>query len=204
MDRRLRLDSGAGRERDRRPAGAAVLRRGCGAHARSRGAAPAGPARGALGLAAALTLLCGAGALLLPYRPTLNFDQASLADAELLYHAEGVQNTIDVVRARSGATSLVIGGNVEADDGYRQRRHFVLKGHLPLLLLPEPTSVLVVGLGMGITLQATARHPGLERIEVVELSPEHLGRTGAAGGRERQRALRIRAFTSASTTAACS
>ena len=95
----------------------------------SRPAAPAGPARGALGLAAALTLLCGAGALLLPYRPTLNFDQASLADAELLYHAEGVQNTIDVVRARSGATSLVIGGNVEADDGYRQRRHFVLKGH---------------------------------------------------------------------------
>jgi spermidine synthase len=140
----------------------------------SRPAGPAGKARGALGLAAALALLCGAGALLLPYRPALNFDQASLADAKLLYHAEGVQNTIDVVRGASGATSLIIGGNVEADDGERQRRHFVLKGHLPLLLMREPASVLIVGLGMGITLQATARHPGLERIDVVELSPDIL------------------------------
>jgi spermidine synthase len=127
---------------------------------------------GRIGAAAAVTLLCGAGAWLLPYRPTLNFNQSTLGDAELLYHAEGIQNTIDVVRSPSGATSLIIGGNVEADDGYRQRRHFVLKGHLPLLLMKEPRSVLVVGLGMGITLQATARHPGLERIDVIELSPD--------------------------------
>jgi spermidine synthase len=139
----------------------------------SRRVAPA-QALGALAPAAALTLLCSAAALLLPYRPALNFDQASLAGATLLYHAEGVQNTIDVVRGSSGATSLIIGGNVEADDGYRQRRHFVLKGHLPLLLLREPASVLVVGLGMGITLRATSRHPGLERIDVVELSPDIL------------------------------
>jgi spermidine synthase len=113
-------------------------------------------------------------ALLLPYRVTLNFNQMQLAGAELLYHSEGVQNTIDVVRSESGATSLIIGGNVEADNGYRQRRHFILKGHLPLLLMEDPKSVLVVGLGMGITLQATARHPGLERIDVIELSPDIL------------------------------
>ncbi|MBW2401497.1 MAG: hypothetical protein JRG80_19950 [Deltaproteobacteria bacterium] len=105
---------------------------------------------------------------------TLNFNQQNLEGSELVYHAEGVQNTIDVMRSPSGATALVIGGNVEADNSYRQRRHFVLKGHLPLLFLAEPKSVLVVGLGMGITLQATARHPGLERIDVVELSPEIL------------------------------
>ena len=127
-----------------------------------------------IGPAGAVTLLCGAGTLLLPYRPTLNFNQSTLADAELLYHAEGVQNTIDVVRSRTGATSLIIGGNVEADNGYRQRRHFVLKGHLPLMLMDDPASVLVVGLGMGITLQTTARHPGLERIDVIELSPDIL------------------------------
>ena len=128
--------------------------------------------RRAIGLAAATTFVCGVCALLLPYRVTLNFAQDTLADAELLYHAEGIQNTVDVVRSESGATSLIIGGNVEADDGYQQRRHFVLKGHLPLLLMEEPTSVLVVGLGMGITLQATARHPGIQRIDVIELSPD--------------------------------
>jgi spermidine synthase len=134
-----------------------------------------------LGVAVITTFACGIAALLIPYRVTLNFNQSTLADAELLYHAEGIQNTIDVVRSKSGATSLIIGGNVEADNGYRQRRHFVLKGHLPLMLQSEPATVLVVGLGMGITLQTTARHPGLERIDVIELSPdilaaqEHLG-----------------------------
>jgi len=127
-----------------------------------------------LGVTALATLACVAIAVMIPYRVTLNFNQKILDDAELLYHADGVQNTIDVVRSPSGATSLIIGGNVEADNGYRQRRHFVLKGHLPLLFQEEPRSVLVVGLGMGITLQATANHPGLERIEVVELSPDIL------------------------------
>jgi spermidine synthase len=132
------------------------------------------PAGRTLPVLAGVGVACGLIALGLPYRVTLNFNQARLDGAELLYHAEGIQNTIDVVRSPSGATSLVIGGNVEADDGERQRRHFVLKGHLPLLLHDDPSSVLVVGLGMGITLQATARHPGIERIDVIELSPEIL------------------------------
>jgi spermidine synthase len=111
---------------------------------------------------------------MVPYRVTLNFNQKSFARTELLYHAEGVQNTVDVVRSHGGVTSLIIGGNVEADDGYTQKRHFILKGHLPLMLHRDPKSVLVVGLGMGITLGATARHPGLEKIDVIELSPEIL------------------------------
>jgi len=123
------------------------------------------------GLLAAALALAGLGAAL-PYRVVLNLHQRAGAEVEILQHAEGVQNTIDVVRSRSGVTSLVIGGNVEADDSETQRRHFVLKAHLPLLFLPEPRRVLVVGLGMGITLQSTLRHPGVERIQVVELSPE--------------------------------
>lgn len=124
--------------------------------------------------AALFTVVCATIAVMIPYRVTINFNQRLFADSELLYHAEGVQNTIDVVRSASGATSLIIGGNVEADNGYRQRRHFVLKGHLPLLLQDDPRRVLVVGLGMGITLQSTARYPGLERIDVIELSPDIL------------------------------
>jgi len=112
--------------------------------------------------------------LMIPYRFTLNFNQHAGADTRLVYHREGIQNTIDIVRSGSDITSLVIGGNVEADDGYTQRRHFVLKGHLPLMFLEEPQSVLVVGLGMGITLQATAHHPGVRQVNVVELSPEIL------------------------------
>jgi len=125
-------------------------------------------------LAFAATLAAGVTPLMLPYRVTLNFNQTRAAETELLYHAEGIQNTIDVDRSKRGVTRLVIGGNVEADDGYVQRRHFVLKGHLPLLFLERPRTALVIGLGMGITLDSTTRHPGIERIDVVELSPEIL------------------------------
>lgn len=111
-------------------------------------------------------------ALMIPYRFTLNFNQNAGAQTRLIYHKEGIQNTIDIVRSGADITSLVIGGNVEADNGYTQRRHFVLKGHLPLMFLEDPGSVLVVGLGMGITLQATANHPGVDAVHVVELSPE--------------------------------
>ncbi|MFQ5415991.1 MAG: fused MFS/spermidine synthase [Myxococcota bacterium] len=128
---------------------------------------------GSRSLAVAVVAVVLAGAsVTFPYRVRLNFNQT--AEGELIYHAEGVQNTIDVIRSESGSTALIIGGNVEADDSYLQRRHFVLKGHLPLLLMDAPRTVLVVGLGMGITLQATARHPGLERTDVIELSPEIL------------------------------
>jgi spermidine synthase len=43
-------------------------------------------------------------------------------------------------------------------------------GHLPLLMHPRPRSVAVVGLGTGTTLGAVARHPEVERIDVMELS----------------------------------
>jgi spermidine synthase len=110
--------------------------------------------------------------LMIPYRFSLNFNQNAGADTRLIYHQEGIQNTIDIVRSGTDITSLVIGGNVEADNSYMQLRHFVLKGHLPLMFLEKPESVLVVGLGMGLTLQATTRHPGLQSVNVVELSPE--------------------------------
>jgi spermidine synthase len=139
------------------------------------------PGRAAVAGALVVTLLATATALSRPYRVTLNLDQRADARAELLYHAEGIHTTVDVVRSADGATSLVLGGNVEADDTPVQMRHFVLKGHLPLLTLDEPGHVLVVGLGMGITLAATARHEGVEQIDVIELLPEVLGAHAVLG-----------------------
>ena len=42
------------------------------------------------------------------------------------------------------------------------------------MFLDDPESVLVIGLGMGITLQATVHHDGIQLAHVVELSPEIL------------------------------
>jgi spermidine synthase len=43
-------------------------------------------------------------------------------------------------------------------------------GHVPLLLHPAPKRVAVLALGTGTTVGAVARHPSVERIDVLELS----------------------------------
>jgi spermidine synthase len=54
------------------------------------------------------------------------------------------------------------------DNSPRERR----QAHIPLLLHPEPRSVLFLGLGTGVTAAGALMHPRLESIEIVELIPE--------------------------------
>ena len=89
-----------------------------------------------------------------------------------IYHGEGIVHTVNILRAPDNTTVMSIGGDVEATTSYGNRRHFILKAELPLLLQEQPRDVAVIGLGLGITLSATARYPGLEKVQVVELSPE--------------------------------
>jgi spermidine synthase len=44
-------------------------------------------------------------------------------------------------------------------------------GHIPALVHPAPRSVLVVGVGAGVTAGAFVVHPGIERIVVCEIEP---------------------------------
>ncbi len=110
--------------------------------------------------------------LLLPRQTVVNFNLQSSTSPDVLYHGEGVAHTVDLVRTVDGNTVMMINGNIEADTTMVQRRHFILKGHLPLLLHPNPADVAVVGLGLGITLAATERHPTVRNIRLVELSPQ--------------------------------
>ncbi|MEE9608110.1 MAG: fused MFS/spermidine synthase, partial [Myxococcota bacterium] len=135
------------------------------------GEGSAGPA-----LAARLAPLAVAGAAVaawwLPPQTVINYNMQSTSRPEVVYHGEGVTHRVDIVRNDQGNTIMMINGNIEADTSLTQRRHFVLKGHLPLLLHREPRQVAVIGLGLGITLAATARNPAPERIRLVELSPQ--------------------------------
>ena len=121
----------------------------------------------ALGLLAVSSLVI----FLLPAQTVLNFNQQQSTRPDIIYHGEGVSHTVDMIRSPNGNTIMMINGNIEADTTLLQRRHFILKGHLPLLLHEDPADVAIVGLGLGITLGATARHPTVDRIRLVELSP---------------------------------
>ena len=110
--------------------------------------------------------------LALPRQTVMNYNQQSTTRPDLLYHGEGVSHSVDIVRAQKGDVIMMVDGNIEADTSFTQRRHFILKGHLPLLLHPAPREIAVVGLGLGITLAAAARNPAVESIQVIELNPE--------------------------------
>jgi spermidine synthase len=110
--------------------------------------------------------------LLLPDQIVTNFYYAGRDKAQVIYHAEGIAHTVDIIKTSKGVTVMQVNGTLEADTTYAQRRHFILKADLPLLLHPDPQDVAVIGLGLGITLGAIDRYPSVRNIEVIELTRE--------------------------------
>jgi spermidine synthase len=108
----------------------------------------------------------------LPGQIVTNYSYAGRENARVVYHGEGVAHNVDIVKTSKNVTLMMVSGNIEADTTYWQRRHFILKAHLPLLLHPDPQSVAVIGLGLGITLSATNRNPAVHDIQVIELTHE--------------------------------
>lgn len=121
----------------------------------------------------AAVLACGAViGLLLPAQTVLNYNSQQGSAPRVIFHAEGMSAVVDVLETPSGVKVLSIDGNVEADTSLPQRRHFVLKAHLPMFALPAgQKSVLIVGLGLGITTSSLLKHADVAEIDVVELLP---------------------------------
>ena len=118
-----------------------------------------------------LFLLSGVVGWVMPRQTVTNLYYASWRHPEVIYHGEGIAHNVDIFRS-DNITTMAINGAGEADTSYAQRRHFLLKAHLPLLLHPDPKNVAVVGLGLGITLSATNRNSKVQNIQVIELSRE--------------------------------
>jgi spermidine synthase len=117
-------------------------------------------------------LLSAGIVFLLPEQIVTNYYYAGGEKAQVIYHGEGIAHNVDIIKTAKGITTMQVNGTLEADTTYAQRRHFILKAHLPLLLHPDPQSVAVIGLGLGITLSATNRNPNVRNIEVIELTHE--------------------------------
>ena len=100
-----------------------------------------------------------------------------VSDSEvLLALEEDVGATVIVKEYRGGGASwlsLELNGTNVAGSSPALLRVQQLQGHLPLLQVDDPRSVLHVGFGSGGTCWAVARHP-VESIDVVEISPRVL------------------------------
>jgi len=92
----------------------------------------------------------------------------ALADSTLLFYRDGLTATVSVHR-EGPLTSLRVNGKTDASTGLDMHMQLML-GHLPLLVRPQARSVMVVGLGSGVTVAAVAAHD-VERVDVVEIEP---------------------------------
>lgn len=92
---------------------------------------------------------------------------------ELLFRREDEYGVMQVVRRPDGLirvtnnrTELIYHLGLALTSYVQQ-----MQGHLGVFYRPEAKSALVLGSGYGITAGALARHPGLERIDAVEIIP---------------------------------
>ncbi|RMF73851.1 MAG: hypothetical protein D6744_15185, partial [Planctomycetota bacterium] len=90
---------------------------------------------------------------------------------DIKYVGEGVDLSVIVARER-GAENLLLTVNatVNASTTYHDMSTNILMSHLPLLLAPRQENVCIIGLGCGVTLGSAAQHPGVQRVDCVEIS----------------------------------
>ena len=88
---------------------------------------------------------------------------------QFLYLAEGATASVAVTEGVAGAKQFHIAGKVEASDMDVDMRLERMLGHIPALLHPRPRSVLIVGVGAGVTAGALSIHPEVERIVICEI-----------------------------------
>ncbi len=101
---------------------------------------------------------------------------ASSRKGTLLFHEPGAGGTVAVIEQRSGSNTfrrLYIQGVSNSGDSMTSLRYMRLQALLPLLIhRGEPRSVLVIGLGTGITAGSLLPYDGLDRRVCAELMPE--------------------------------
>lgn len=113
--------------------------------------------------------------LLFSYAGPSQFYQDLLQDVEPLFHEDGPEASVTVLRTPklpwSPEAPMAIMVNGKSDSStVADMATLRLLAHLPALLAPQRTSALVIGLGTGVTSAELARYQTMERIDTAEIS----------------------------------
>ncbi len=92
-------------------------------------------------------------------------------DANVVYVGEGLTASVAVTAEPDGTLTYHNAGKTQASTYPQDMRLQRMLGHLTTLVPAQPRSVLVIGLGAGITAGAVALDPAVERVLVAELEP---------------------------------
>jgi spermidine synthase len=92
-------------------------------------------------------------------------------DANVVYVGEGLTASIAVTREPSGVLTYHNAGKTQASTYPQDLRLQRMLGHATTLFAESPRSVLVIGLGAGVTAGAVSVDPAVERVVVAEIEP---------------------------------
>ena len=109
---------------------------------------------------------------------------------EPLLEQDYAEGRVRAIRARDGRLLLQVGGKTEGSAAW-DLANTLLLAYLPLATHPEPRSMLVVGLGAGVTLGAARGN--VDELELVEIHPgviDSVSRFGRPGTLEGVRVVR--------------
>ena len=107
----------------------------------------------------------------LPAKPCLWPQLRPGGAPEILYVGEGFNASVAVSRRSDGVLAFHCerqGRGSTAESDMRLQR---MLGHISAILHPRPRTVLIVGLGAGVTAGSFVLHPDVERIVICEIEP---------------------------------
>jgi spermidine synthase len=90
---------------------------------------------------------------------------------QVVYTAEGRNSSVAITRGVDGMTEIGVNGHVEASTEPYDMKLQRMVGHLPGVLHPNPTSVLGIGFGAGVSAGTFTRYPGIDKITICEIEP---------------------------------
>ena len=90
---------------------------------------------------------------------------------KMLFVGEGINASVAVSESEDGLRVFSVSGRPEASTGATDMKLQRMLGHISALLHAQPRTVLVVGLGAGVTAGSFVLHPGVERIVICEIEP---------------------------------
>ncbi len=90
---------------------------------------------------------------------------------DIIYVGEGTHSSLAVSREPNGILSYHNAGKIQASSFPQDMRLQRMLGHFTTLVPDDPRSVLVIGMGAGVTAGAVSIDPRVDRVTVAEIEP---------------------------------
>jgi spermidine synthase len=88
----------------------------------------------------------------------------------VLTQSEGVNEIVTITETSGKGRRLMTNGHAMSATWPLSQRYMRALAHVPLLMMENPSRVLVIGFGVGNTAAAAALHPSVTHVEVADLS----------------------------------